>query len=96
LKICNSKACSGKQIPNHITTLMDSKDNLMWASNSDVSDLRELMIQGIFGLEFRDDSIEYITKKYLFGRQCSFFFDVILKRYQISCLPLAATIMYLE
>ena len=63
LKICNSKACSGKQIPNHITTLMDSKDNLMWASNSDVSDLRELMIQGVFGLEFRDDSLEYITKQ---------------------------------
>ena len=42
---------------------MDSKDNVMWASNSDVSDLRELMIQGIFGLEFRDDSLEYITKQ---------------------------------
>ena len=42
---------------------MDSKDNVMWASNSDVSDLRELMIQGMFGLEFRDDSLEYITKQ---------------------------------
>ena len=42
---------------------MDSKDNVMWASNSDVSDLRELMIQGVFGLEFRDDSLEYITKQ---------------------------------
>ena len=42
---------------------MDSKDNVMWASNSDVSDLRELMIQGVFGLEFRHDSLEYITKQ---------------------------------